>query len=320
MTGATPLPGYLALVNLASGASVGSANLLLVNAGDDKTFTVALPSIYRYLDISVTPVVQLEYDEVQTVTITGVPTGGTFTLTFGVNTTTGIAYNASAATVQAALVALASIGANNVVVTGVAGGPYTVEFTGTLGFANQASMTASGAGLTGGTSPSVVIAILQNGQGWTTASTTTYTVRAATAQVVMTTPLLGATVNCRLSTFNYFTYTSIAQATDITFHPTTAMLDTTVLQGASGAGWSTFIPGLSGGDFACKTWELASGATIFLADLTSRNLLIVSFVAPDGSHAFEGSCYLSASNIQSSVSTLAAEDLTFKLTGIATLV
>ena len=58
------------------------------------------------------------------------PTSGTFTLTFGANTTSAIAYNASAATVQTALNALASItSAGGVTVTGVAGGPWQVVFT-----------------------------------------------------------------------------------------------------------------------------------------------------------------------------------------------
>jgi hypothetical protein len=56
--------------------------------------------------------------EAQTVTITGSPTGGTFTLTFGGQTTAGIAYNAVASAVQSALVALTSIGTGNVTVTG----------------------------------------------------------------------------------------------------------------------------------------------------------------------------------------------------------
>ena len=38
-------------------------------------------------------------DEVQTVTLTGAPTGGTFTLTYGGQTTSGIAFDAAAATV-----------------------------------------------------------------------------------------------------------------------------------------------------------------------------------------------------------------------------
>lgn len=96
-------------------------------------------------------------DEVQTVTITGAPTGGTFDLTFAGQTTAAIAYNATAATVQAALAALSNIGAGNVTVTGNAGGPYTVDFVGTLANTDVAQMTATSS-LTGGTSPGVTIA------------------------------------------------------------------------------------------------------------------------------------------------------------------
>ena len=55
-------------------------------------------------------------DAVQVVKLTGSPTGGTFTLSFGGDTTSNIAYNASAATVQSDLAALASIGSGHVVV------------------------------------------------------------------------------------------------------------------------------------------------------------------------------------------------------------
>ena len=96
--------------------------------------------------------------EVQTVTITGTPTGGTFTLTFGGQTTAAIAYNATAATVQTALEALSTIRAGNVGVSGSAGGPYTVTFRGDLASQNVAAMTADGASLTGGTSPAVAVA------------------------------------------------------------------------------------------------------------------------------------------------------------------
>lgn len=96
-------------------------------------------------------------DEVQTATVTGAPTGGTFTLTWNGQTTAAIAYNATAATVQTALAALSNIGAGNVTVTGVAGGPYTVDFVGTLANTDVAQMTAT-ASLTGGTSPGVTIA------------------------------------------------------------------------------------------------------------------------------------------------------------------
>lgn len=96
-------------------------------------------------------------NEVQSVTITGVPTGGTFTLTFGSQTTTAIAYNATGATVQTALEALSSIGTGNVTVSGAAGGPYTVTFVNVLGNTNVAQMTAT-ASLTGGTTPGVTVA------------------------------------------------------------------------------------------------------------------------------------------------------------------
>lgn len=86
-------------------------------------------------------------DEVQEVAITA--TGGTFTLTFGAQTTDPIAYNAAAATVQSALAALSTIGAGNVTVSGSAGGPYTVTFGGTLGSTNVALLTGDATSLTG---------------------------------------------------------------------------------------------------------------------------------------------------------------------------
>jgi hypothetical protein len=57
----------------------------------------------------------------QTILIYGVPTGGTFTLTFQGQTTSALAYNATAAQVQTALQALETIGTNNVTCSG---GPF----------------------------------------------------------------------------------------------------------------------------------------------------------------------------------------------------
>ena len=74
--------------------------------------------------------------------------GGTFTLSFNGATTSAIAHNALAATVQAALVALATVGAGNVVVTGNAGGPWAVTFVGTLASTTLA-LTGNGAALVG---------------------------------------------------------------------------------------------------------------------------------------------------------------------------
>lgn len=79
-----------------------------------------------------------------TVTIGGSPTGGTFTLSVGAQTTAAIAYNATASAVQSALAALSTVGTGNVQVTGSAGGPYTVAFDAAV----TGTFTGSGASLT----------------------------------------------------------------------------------------------------------------------------------------------------------------------------
>ncbi|HET8908105.1 MAG TPA: hypothetical protein VFN11_14195, partial [Ktedonobacterales bacterium] len=78
----------------------------------------------------------------------GAASAGNFTLTYKGQTTANIAFNATNAAVQSALVLLSTIGNGNVVVSGTAP-TWTVQFTGTL--ANDTTLlTGSGAGLTGG--------------------------------------------------------------------------------------------------------------------------------------------------------------------------
>lgn len=86
--------------------------------------------------------------EVQLLTITGAPTGGTFTVTTAGQTTAAIAYNATAAAVQTAINKLNGV---NVTVT-LSGAVYTVTFREPVG--NVAQMTATGS-FTGGTSPAI---------------------------------------------------------------------------------------------------------------------------------------------------------------------
>lgn len=87
-------------------------------------------------------------DEVQTVTVGG--SGLTsFTLTFSGQTTASIDDAATAADVQAALEDLSNIGEGNVLVTGSAGGPWTVRFVGDLLDTNVAQMTSTPTGGTG---------------------------------------------------------------------------------------------------------------------------------------------------------------------------
>ncbi|MFB6665946.1 hypothetical protein [Streptomyces parvus] len=97
--------------------------------------------------------------EVQTVTVTGTPTGGTYTLTWSGQTTAAIPYNATAAQVKTALENLSNIEAGDLTVSG---GPHpgtviTVTFGGQFMGDDVAAMTASGASLTGGSTPGVSI-------------------------------------------------------------------------------------------------------------------------------------------------------------------
>lgn len=106
-------------------------------------------------------------NEVQTVTITGTPAGGSFTLTFKGYTTAAIPYNSAASAVDSALEALSSIGTGGVTVAGGPGPgtPYTVTFTNQLGGINVPILGASAAGLTGGTSPAVGVVQTTEGFG-----------------------------------------------------------------------------------------------------------------------------------------------------------
>jgi len=89
--------------------------------------------------------------------------GGTFALQFKGAQTAPIAWNASAATVDAALEALSTI--DTVTVTGSDGGPYEVEFTGSLAAQNVEKLLADSGNLTysGSGTPSIVIDDVQQG-------------------------------------------------------------------------------------------------------------------------------------------------------------
>lgn len=97
-------------------------------------------------------------NEVQTVTITGTPTGGSFTLTFDGETTGAIAWNATAAAVKSALTALSNVDAKDLTVTGGPGPgtAWVVTFGGTDAGKNVPQATATSS-LTGGSSPAVAV-------------------------------------------------------------------------------------------------------------------------------------------------------------------
>lgn len=116
-------------------------------------------STYYTLTITAPTVV----NEIQTVTVTGSPTGGTFTLTYEGTATATIAYNATAATVATALNNMFATrggpGASplTAAVTGSAGGPYTVKIGGVPSGQGIDLLVLGANALTGGTTPSVTV-------------------------------------------------------------------------------------------------------------------------------------------------------------------
>lgn len=112
----------------------------------------------------------------QTVTVTGAPAGGTFTLVYEGVATAAIAFNAPAGAVQTALQALVAIGQSGAKVSGPAGGPWVVDFSGNAGRSPLALGTNS---LTGGTTPSVSVVNTTEGLLTTILGRATDIVRAA---------------------------------------------------------------------------------------------------------------------------------------------
>lgn len=106
-------------------------------------------------------------DKVQTVTINGTPTGGTFLLMSGGNST-AVAYNAAAATIQTAVQAWGGIYAG-VTVTGAAGGPYTITFPDVASNVQAAAapFAVNQTALTGGTAAASKATVAASGPGGT---------------------------------------------------------------------------------------------------------------------------------------------------------
>ena len=97
---------------------------------------------------------------VLSVTVTA--TAGTYTLNFAGAITAPIAWNATAAAVQAALEALGVISVGNVSVTGA----YVITFTGTLATVPVPPLVANGGNLTGTVTTGVItVGVLAPGQG-----------------------------------------------------------------------------------------------------------------------------------------------------------
>lgn len=146
--------------------SSGIAYLVLTGPTDGKPFTVSKSTTDKStgaLNISTSVQGVAPVNEKQRVVLGGTPSGGTFTLTFAGQTTGAIAYNASAATVTAALEALSNVAAGDVSTVLNATSDWTVEFIQNFAETDVPLMTGSGSSLTGGGGVSVTTT--QNGGG-----------------------------------------------------------------------------------------------------------------------------------------------------------
>lgn len=276
------------------------------SSSDLTTFTIT-DQTKRFLDKNTTTVVQAQYDEVQQVSITGSPTGGTFTLTFGAQTTSSIAYNASASTVQTRLQALSSIGSGNALVTGGPGPgtPYVVEFAGSLAKTAESLITLNNNSLTGGTSPSVSITRLQGGATWATISTgfTLYRCNARVVFAVAQQP--GAQV--RFHSGAYFVVATLAEAATADFNGKMDLDDTTVFN-SSGA--KSYIPTTLGGTLKLGTFWLSIARS---QSLVARDLIAASFTLSTGNH-YDGFAYASDLAIKFDPKKAIAQDISLQIT------
>lgn len=301
-----PVAGYNANLYIASGP-VSMTNEAVTNSGDNQTFTVT-NSAKRGISTADAVTVQAEWDEIQTVTITGSPTGGNFTLTLGSNTTGNIAPNASAATVQAALIT--ALGAGTVSVTGANGGPWTIEFIGSLGYAAQSLLTANSSGLTGGSSPLAVPARVQAGQGYTTQSASLYSISYAIGQVFFAAALLGTPV-CRISG-KYLPFTFVGFAYAEQFNAQGKMIDVTH-QTNPVSSWESYIPGPNSATIKISTYWIDG---TYLNHLNSNDLLIIQFFPnAAGTAHLQGYGVLTGDSIKSAKDAANTEGLDFKVNG-----
>lgn len=296
--------GYNSSFLVTSLPSVSFSDVAMTDSGDHTTYTLS-DATKRYLDKSQTTTVQQANDELQSVTITGSPTGGVFTLTFGAQTTTGIAYNAAASAVQSALQALSSIGSGNALVTGANGGPWQVQFTASLGQASQSLLTKDATGLTGGTSPNVAIARVQAGAAFATISSG-FTLRYAGAVLIYNSAQPVGTY-VRIHAGYYYPYTTIGGASSAEFNGKVDLQDTTAF---NTTGTHAFTPCLMNGTLKLSDWW---ANTTLIAHLSARDLLVVSFVSPTGAR-YEGYSYMGDNDLKVEVSKALAETITFQLT------
>lgn len=158
------MPGFLRVNPLGEGAIRGPARLIVAPS------TIAFPSnLNAIINMSPTSggISGVYAAGVQSLSVTGTPTGGTFTLAFQSVQTAPIAYNASAAAVQTALNAISTISSQGGVTC--SGGPLpatpVVITFGVNGLQPAIIAPPEGNALTAGTTPAAAISVTTAGNG-----------------------------------------------------------------------------------------------------------------------------------------------------------
>lgn len=311
--------GRKAQVLMASGAGISMTNETMTDAGDHQNYTIA-NAAKRYWDSTASFVVQQANDELQSVTITGTPTGGTFVLRFGGQDTSLLNWNCTASQMQTALQALSSIGANNALVTGGPGPgtAFQVQFTAALGQAVQSLITLQTNSLTGGSSPNVSIAEVKAGQAFTTI-TTGFALQYVGGKVIYTIAQVVGTY-VRISSGKYRVYAAIAGAKAWGYDVEREEKENTEMTtNSTPTIWRTFRMGLLSGTFKLGAWFADS--TYF--DLISQDISLIISLVFDASTSLpriEAEVLMKKDSIAVMLSDLDTEDLEFRINGPVYLV
>ncbi|SRR5579884_1491037 len=160
-----------------------------------------------------------------------------------------------------------------------------------------------------------VVQTSPDGTTWSTVSSSTYTLRALTAQIVFGSANASGT-QVRIHSGKYYVYASVGGTSDWDAQMTRNMADVTTHKGPGGSMWADYLPVLGGGVFTLKRWWIDE---TLVGHLSAGDLLILSCVAPDNTRA-EGYCYVKDSDIHSPVAAINENNSSFQVDGQIVLI
>lgn len=157
--------GFSGTVTIADASIAANDTTLLVNSATHSLHDSAtiVPVGARFTTPSIATIRSVTAENHSMVwTLTVDATSGNFTLTFQGQTTANIAENAAASAVQSALEALSNVAPGDLLVTGSAGGPYTITAAATYANTSGLVLTATDVDLAGG-GDTITVTVVENG-------------------------------------------------------------------------------------------------------------------------------------------------------------